>query len=199
MRRAMAQMMRRKHLWIIVLVIAGLWFFTGTLLMELEWRDLDEDSTTVADIRRDIAEGRTGPILKRYPCMMQETTIDLDMRLDGPFPIGVGRDITMEVFILSNNLMVDRLYLGPPTRHIALKGLPFCAASGRLPESGQEEASYGRLIIHFLDLEGHRFLGFSGEDAFPVFAWRNIRVDWSVMPWYIERTDTETQIMVTPL
>jgi hypothetical protein len=195
----MMRIMRSRRFRIIILVTLGFWLFTGKLLMEFEWDDFDSDSTRVADIRRDLAEGRNGLRLRSSPCMMHQTTIDLDIRLNGPFPIGVGRDIVMEVVISSNNLMVDRLYLGPPTRYLMLKGLPICVASGRLPESGQEEAAYGYVHVRFVDLAGNRRLSFEGEDAFPVFAWRNIHVDWSMVPWVMEGTESLSQIMVTPL
>jgi hypothetical protein len=195
----MTRLIRSRRLWIIMLMMTGLWFFMGKLLMELEWNDLDPDSTRVFDVRRDLLDARTGPVLKPYPCMMHQTAIDLEMRLDGPFPIGIGRDTVMEISISSNNLMVDRLYLGPPTRHLALKALPICLNGTQLPNNGDEEASYGYVHVDFVDLAGNRRLSFGGEDAFPILAWRAVRVDWSMVPWVMEGTESLSQIMVTPL
>jgi hypothetical protein len=194
----MNRVMRRKRIWIIAVVIAGLWFFTGKLLMELEWRDLDSDSTTVEDRRRDLAEGRTGPVMRREPCMTNQTTVNLDLRLDGPFPIGTGREIVMDVYISSDELMVDRLYLGPPTRHLVLDALPICLLTSGLPDSNKDNAAFGYVDVRFTDLENRRFVTFGGEDPFPIFIWRTVRVDWSVVHWVMEGTESLSQIMVTP-
>lgn len=65
--------------------------------MELEWRDLDYDSADPEDIRRDLAEGKIGPRLKSFPCMMHQTAIDLDIRLDGPLLLRIGGSEEMTV------------------------------------------------------------------------------------------------------
>lgn len=166
--------------------------------MELEWRDLDADSTAVADSGRDLAEGRTGPQLSPYPCMTNQTTIDLELWLDGPFPVGVGREIVMEVYISSAELMADRLYLGPPTRHLLLNALPICLPTSELPDSDKNNAAYGYVDVRFTDLHTRRYMNFGGEDAFPVFFWRRVRVDWRVLPWLMPGTESLSNIMVTP-
>lgn len=195
----MMWILRSRWLWLASLAVVGLWFFTGRLLVELEWRDIDLDSTSVEDRRRDLAEGRTGPIMRRSPCMTNQTTIDLDIRLVGPFPISPGREIVMEVYISSDTLMVERLYLGPPTRQLVLNALPICLLTSTLLDSHKDHAVYGYVDVRFTDLENRRFVNFGGEDAFPIFAWRKVRVDWSVVPWLMDRTESLSQIMVTPL
>jgi hypothetical protein len=183
----MTRLFQVKWLWITALVVGGLWLFAGRLMLELEWRDLDVDSTDVADIHSDLAEGRTGPILKTDPCMMHKAAIDIDLVLDGPFPMRTSDAVVMEVFVLSDTLMVDRLYLGLPTRHLALGGLPVCLTGPDLPKTDNDNAAYGRVIVYFTDLENRRFLVYSGEEAFPILAWRNVRVQWATIPWYMER------------
>jgi hypothetical protein len=195
----MSRLMRFKWLWITALVVGGLWFFAGRLLMEFEWRDLDLDGTDVADIRRDLAAGRTGPVLKTDPCMMHKATIDIDLVLDGPFPLRTSDALVMEVFILSDTLMVDRLFLGPPTRRLTLPAMPVCLSGPNLPQDDQDAAAYGRVIVYFTDLENRRFLVYSGEEAFPILAWRTARIQWATIPWYMERGESYSQIMVTPL
>jgi hypothetical protein len=100
-RGAMIRLMRSRRFWIIAFMITGLWFFMGKLLMELEWRDIDLASISVAGDRQDIASGRTGPRLKSDPCMMHQTTIDLDIRLDGLFRLraGVSDEMMAEVAV----------------------------------------------------------------------------------------------------
>jgi hypothetical protein len=97
----MIRLMRSRRFWIIAFMITGLWFFTGKLLIELEWRNFDFASISVAGDRQDTASGRTGPRLKSDPCMMHQTTIDLDIRLDGPFPLrtGVSEEMTAEAAV----------------------------------------------------------------------------------------------------
>jgi hypothetical protein len=177
----------------------GIWLFSGKLLMEFDWQDITDESTVVAELRNALAENRTGPQLKPDPCMMNETTVDLDLRLDGPFPVGLGRDVVMQLVIFSDALMVDRVYLGPPTRQVSLNALPVCLATPDDLAKAGDPATMARISLGFFDLDGRRFNTFSGEEAFPILAWRKMRVDWSVMPWQMPDTENLTQIMVTPL
>ena len=184
---------------LVLLAFAGvIWLFGGKFLMEMDWRELDFDSSDVEDLRRELASGQVGPRLKVGPCMKQATLVNLDLRLDGPFPIGAGRDVVMEVYLQSDAVMVDRVYLGAPVRHLLLEALPVCLDSFALPESDSDEAAFARITVDFVDLQAGRFLTFQGEDAFPILAWRRVRVDWSVMPWLIPGTESLSNIMVAP-
>jgi hypothetical protein len=183
----------------VVLGLTVLWFSMGKLLMEFDWQDVTDVSTVPAEIRRAVAEGRTGPQLKADPCMMHQASIDLDLQLDGPFPVGVGRDIIMKIDVLSDALMVDRVYLGPPTRRVVLTGLPVCLSGPDVALQDSDPEARARLSVVFYDLDGRRFNNFTGEDGFPVLAWRRMRVDWSVMPWRMPGTESLSHIMVTPL
>lgn len=198
MMQRLAPLVRSKWLWGMVPVVVAIWFFAGRLLMEFDWRDLDFDATDVADIRREIAGGQTGPRLKSDPCMMHQATVDLDLRLDGPFPLGPAQDLVMEVLVSSDTLMVDRLYLGPPTRQLLLPGLPVCLAGPDLPVDVQDNAAFARLSVDFVDIAGGRYLTFTGEEAFPLLMWRRMAVDWSVVPWFMARGESYSGIMVTP-
>lgn len=198
MTQKLIRLLRSRGIWLAILAFIGFWLFWGRLLMEFEWRSYDADATHIATLRQDLAAGLTGPRLKTDPCMMQQMVIDLDIRLDGPFPVGVGRDIVMEVAVISDTLLVDRLYLGPPTRRLDLKGLPVCVRGPDLPRSDKDDAAYGYVQVSFDDLDGKRFLTFQGEDSFPIFFWRSLRVDWSVIPWVMAGTESLSNVMVTP-
>ncbi len=186
--------------WLAILALAAVVILaiSGKILMELEWTAMDPDPAHIANLRRDAAVGNAYQPLNE-PCMMQATTIDLDLMLEGPFPIGTGREIVMEVSISSDILLSPRVYVGPPVRQLVLRGLPACVADARVVPGVADDIAYGYVTVTFSDLAGAQYMNFGGQDPFAVFAWRHMRVDWSVVPWWIAKTQTPSRIMVTPL
>jgi hypothetical protein len=191
----MSRLIRFKWLVIALSVVGGLWLFSGRLIMELEWRPSSPEG--FAQTAAALAAGQTGPVLKTDPCMANQTTIDLHLVLDGPFPIGLGRNVVMSVYLSSDALMVGQLYLGPPVHQLDLPGLPICIAGAALPTDADND-SWAHVIVQFTDLENRRFVTFQGDEAFPILAWRNARIQWANVPWYMERGQSYSQIMVTP-
>jgi hypothetical protein len=183
---------------VLTLVLSATWILSGKLLMEFEWTPMSRDAAAVERLRHEAAEGLAyNPI--NGPCMMQTATVDLDLWLDGPFPIGAGREIVMEVTITNDILLSPRVYVGPPIRRLELRGLPVCVPDVRIPPGSTDADAFAYIDIQFLDLAGRQYLNFGGDDPFPVFAWRQMRVDWSMVPWLIAKTATASRIMVTPL
>ncbi len=187
-----------RRLAILAMASVAIWTISGKLLMEFEWTPMTSDAERIAKLRRDAASGLAyDPI--DGPCMMHATTVDLDLWLDGPFPVGAGREIVMQVGITSNILLSPRIYIGPPTRRLDLRGLPACTALPQIPAGQDEEEAFAYIDIQFFDLAGEQYLNFGGEQPFPIFRWRQMRVDWSVVPWWIEKTESPTSVMVVPL
>jgi hypothetical protein len=183
---------------VVALVAVATWIMSGKLLMEFEWTPMSRGADAIERLRQEAAEGLAyEPI--NGPCMMQTTTVDLDLWLDGPFPIGAGREIVMEVSITNDILLSPRVYVGPPVRRLDLRGLPVCVPDARIPPGSTDADAFAYIDIQFLDLAGGQYLNFGGDDPFAIFAWRQMRVDWSMMPWWIEKNATASRIMVTPL
>ena len=176
-------------------LLLSIWVFRGQIMFAFDWREMDPESFAIRT--QDWAEGHTGPVQKTWPCMANQTTIELNLKLAGPFPAGLGRDIVMSVHVSSDALMVGQLYLGPPVRELHLPDLPICIVGPDLPDLADGDAD-ARLIVDFIDTENRRFVTFQGEESFPILAWRNVVVDWRGAPWLMERSGNYTQTMVTP-
>lgn len=187
-----------RRLVIVALIAFATWIISGKLLMEFEWTPMSRGAEAIERLRHEAAEGLAyDPV--NGPCMMQGATVDLDLWLEGPFPIAAGREIVMEVSITSDMLLSPRVYIGPPVRRLDLRGLPVCVADARIAPGSTDADAFAYIDIQFLDLAGGQYLNFGGEDPFPIFAWRQMRVDWSMVPWLIAKTGTASRIMVTPL
>lgn len=175
---------------IVVAVALGLWLAKDRILMKLSWRDLYEDSTAVDDIRRDLSEGRTGPQPLKFPCVTHLDHVDLDLTIKGPIPNSDNGNVVMEVYL------DRRIYLGPPTRRIKVAGFPVCRKSFA-PANLSDTGLWDNVGIDFTDLRRSRWMGFSGEQAFPLAFWRTVEIELLPIPTRV--TDgVITQIIVRP-
>ncbi|PQV58430.1 hypothetical protein LX70_00242 [Defluviimonas denitrificans] len=176
--------------------LGAFWLVADRILFALLWEKHGPEFTTegYADqMRRDLAEGNTGPQPFDYPCPSRQGVVDLSLKINGPFPMNLGGDVVMSVWGDS------RLYIGPPQRRIVIRDVPVCWKTDER-EGFADPGSWVYLGIAFDDLDTDKVADFSGEQALPIYLWKHIEVDLHPLPVQVYRDGgATTQIIVRPV